>query len=251
MTFNKILFSFIALSLVGCQSTNRAQPSEAKAELNHAISASQKADKSSIMTPPPPLPQSVQQELSADSLLGETGRRIQEKRFDVNAKDVDTKVFFSSLVHNTPFSIVVHPQVTGSISLSLKAVTLSEVLQVVQDIYGYEVRREGRILRVYPAGLRTETFPVNYLYMQREGTSLTSVNSGRIADNNQNNNGNSNNGNNGNSNNNSNNNSNGQNGSGNNSLTNGTFIRSTNKTDFWKDLQKTLSSIVGDRKSVV
>ena len=248
MTLNKIFISLIALSLVGCQSTNRPQPTNSKAELEQAIAASTPKAKPSALTPPPPLPQAVQQELSADALLGQANQGIQEKRFDVNAKDVDAKVFFASLVHDTPFSVVVHPQVTGHISLSLKAVTLSEVLQVVQDIYGYEVRREGRILRVYPAGLRTETFPVNYLYMQRQGISLTSVNSGRISDNDGNNgsgNGNNNNGNNGG---NSNNNSNNQNGNGegnNNSVTNGTFIKSSSETDFWKDLQKTLSSIVG------
>ncbi|MBM7073083.1 pilus (MSHA type) biogenesis protein MshL [Shewanella sp. 202IG2-18] len=246
MTLNIILISCIALSLVGCQSAYRAEPKAAKAELDQAIMSADAKSKTRSLTPPPPLPQAVQQELSADSLLEETSRRIQEKRFDVNAKDVDAKVFFASLVHNSPFSIVVHPQVTGTISLSLKAVTLSEVLQVVQDIYGYEVRRQARILRVYPAGLRTETFPVNYLYMQRQGTSLTSVNSGRISDNNQNNGGSNNNNSNGGigNNNNSNNNQNGENGN-NNSVTNGTFIRTTNETDFWKDLQNTLSSIVG------
>ena len=249
MTLNKILISFIALSLVGCQSTDRPQPTNSKAELNNAIAASTSKPKSAALTPPPPLPQAVQQELSADALLGQANQRIQEKRFDVNAKDVDAKVFFASLVHNTPLSIVVHPQVTGKISLSLKAVTLSDVLQVVQDIYGYEVRREGRILRVYPAGLRTETFPVNYLYMQRKGISLTSVNSGRISDNNDNggSGGSGNNGNNSGSNNNNsdNQNENGDNNSGENSVTNGTFIRSSNETDFWKDLQQTLTSIVG------
>ena len=247
MTLNKIFISLIALSLVGCQSTNRPQPTNSKAELNQAIAASTPKAKPSALTPPPPLPQAVQQELSADALLGQANQGIQEKRFDVNAKDVDAKVFFASLVHDTPFSVVVHPQVTGHISLSLKAVTLSEVLQVVQDIYGYEVRREGRILRVYPAGLRTETFPVNYLYMQRQGISLTSVNSGRISDNNDNGNGgNNNNGNNnGNNNNNSNNQNNNGDGNNNNSVTNGTFIKSSSETDFWKDLQKTLTSIVG------
>ncbi len=244
MTFNKMLILVVALSLVGCQSTGRSQPANSKAELNQAIAAATPRAKSAL-TPPPPLPQAVQQELSADGLSGQQSLPVQEKRFDVNAKDVGAKVFFAGLVRNTPLSIVVHPQVTGRITLSLKAVTLSETLRVVQDIYGYEVRREGRILRVYPAGLRTETFPVNYLYMKRQGISLTSVNSGRITDNNGNNNNGNNNNNTDNSGNDDNSDNQNQNGDGNNTVTNGTFIRSTNKTDFWKDLRQTLSGIVG------
>ncbi|EGM68515.1 MSHA biogenesis protein MshL [Shewanella sp. HN-41] len=143
-----------------------------------------------------------------------------------------------------------HPDVQGTISLSLKGVTLSEAIQVVEDIYGYEVSREGRVLRVFPAGMRTETFPLNYLYMERDGLSLTSVSSGRISDNNNSNDGNSNsNSNNSNFNNNSSNNNsnNGSNSNGNNSdSTNGTFIRSRTKTDFWGELKETLTAIIGD-----
>ncbi|MCL1078238.1 pilus (MSHA type) biogenesis protein MshL [Parashewanella spongiae] len=248
MRINQYGITLLSLSLVACQSTDRPVPSSAKAELNHAISAVTKAQNStSHIAPPPALPTAVQQELAADQLLAKKLIAPKERRFDVNAKDVDAKVFFPSLIHNTPLSIVVHPNVSGKVSLALKAVTLAEVLQVIQDIYGYEVSREGRILRVYPAGLRTETFPVNYLYMQREGLSITSVNSGRLSDNQGNNR----------SNNQSNRNSSGsRSGSSNefnsesshssgNNNTNGTFIRSTNKTDFWKDLQQTLSSIIG------
>ncbi|WP_133405660.1 pilus (MSHA type) biogenesis protein MshL [Parashewanella tropica] len=247
MKANAYLITLLSLVLVACQTTQRTQPRIAKAELSQAISAQNNQQKP--LSPPPALPTEVEQELANNQTFGSNQLVPQERRFDVNASDVDAKLFFASLVQNTPLSVVVHPQVTGKISLSLKAVTLSEVLQVVQDIYGYEISREGRILRVYPAGLRTETFPVNYLFMKRQGLSLTSVNSGRLSENNNNNrNGNSNNNNSNNSNNNSNNannngNNNGNNANGNGS-SNGTFIRSSTETDFWKDLEKTLSTIV-------
>ncbi|PKI07553.1 pilus (MSHA type) biogenesis protein MshL, partial [Shewanella sp. 11B5] len=168
-----------------------------------------------------------------------------ERRFDVSANEVDARVFFPSLVKDTPLSVAVHPDVQGKISLSLKAVTLSEAIQVVEDIYGYEVNREGRILRVFPSGMRTETFPLNYIYMQREGLSLTSVSSGRISDQNNNSSNGSNNSNSNSSNSSSN--SNSSNGNSNSSdNTNGTFIRSTTKTDFWGELQATLMSIMGE-----
>ncbi|WP_345869510.1 pilus (MSHA type) biogenesis protein MshL [Shewanella algae] len=250
------MLPLLALGLAACQTTDRPNPAASKEALRDSM-AQQNAR--AAVPPPASLPPGVQQELNADGLLAGLAAPMQtERRFDVSANDVDARVFFPSLVEGTPFSVAVHPQVSGNISLSLKGVTLSEALQVVQDIYGYEISREGRILRVFPAGLRTETFPVNYLYMERIGLSLTSVSSGRISDNNNNNNSNNNlnnnglnNGNNSNfSNNRSNNNGNDQNSNN----TNGTFISSRTKTDFWGELQKTLESILGssgDGRSVV
>ncbi|MEL4416612.1 pilus (MSHA type) biogenesis protein MshL [Shewanella algae] len=249
------MLPLLALGLAACQTTDRPNPAASKEALRDSM-AQQNAR--AAVPPPASLPPGVQQELNADGLLAGLAAPVQtERRFDVSANDVDARVFFPSLVEGTPFSVAVHPQVSGNISLSLKGVTLSEALQVVQDIYGYEISREGRILRVYPAGLRTETFPVNYLYMERIGLSLTSVSSGRISDNNNNNSNNNlnnnglNNGNNSNfSNNRSNNNGNDQNSNN----TNGTFISSRTKADFWGELQKTLESILGssgDGRSVV
>lgn len=239
------MLPLLALGLAACQTTDRPNPAASKEALRDSL-AQQNAK--AVVPPPASLPPGVQQELNANSLLSGLATPMQtERRFDVSANDVDARVFFPSLVEGTPFSVAVHPQVSGNISLSLKGVTLSEALQVVQDIYGYEISREGRVLRVYPAGLRTETFPVNYLYMERIGLSLTSVSSGRISDDNNGNNNNQNNsqGNDSNSNFSNNTNNNGNNQNSNN--TNGTFISSRTKTDFWGELQQTLESILGSR----
>ena len=242
----KYFTPLLSLCLVACQTTNRPQPEASKAEL-----AASMATATALTTPPPAtMPDAVQRELNSGALLsGLTPALETERRFDVSAHDVDAKVFFPSLVQGTPLSVAVHPDVQGTISLSLKGVTLSEAIQVVEDIYGYEVSREGRILRVFPAGMRTETFPLNYLYMERDGLSVTSVSSGRISDsNNSNSNSNNNNSNNNGSSNNNSNSSNGNNSSSNGSSdsSNGTFIRSRTKTDFWGELKETLTAIIGD-----
>lgn len=247
MTAIKYFTPLLSLCLVACQSTDRPQPEASKA----ALAASMQTANRATTPPPATMPDAVQRELNSGALLAGLAPALEtERRFDVSANDVDARVFFPSLVQGTPLNVAVHPEVEGSISLSLKGVTLSEAIQVVEDIYGYEVSREGRVLRVFPAGMRTETFPLNYLYMERDGLSLTSVSSGRISDNNSNSNtNNNNNSNNGNSNNNSgnNNSNNGSNSNNNNSdSSNGTFIRSRTKTDFWGDLKETLTAIIGD-----
>ena len=239
------MLPLLALGLAACQTTDRPNPAASKEALRDSL-AQQNAK--AVVPPPASLPPGVQQELNANSLLSGLATPMQtERRFDVSANDVDARVFFPSLVEGTPFSVAVHPQVNGNISLSLKGVSLSEALQVVQDIYGYEISREGRVLRVYPAGLRTETFPVNYLYMERIGLSLTSVSSGRISDDNNGNNNNQNNSQRNDSNSNFSNNTSNNGNNQNSNNTNGTFISSRTKTDFWGELQQTLESILGSR----
>ncbi|WP_086015261.1 pilus (MSHA type) biogenesis protein MshL [Shewanella amazonensis] len=247
----KYLTPLLSLCLIACQTTDRPNPQASKEALREVV-----AQQNAQAQPPAKLPDSVSRELAGSNTVF-APTLPPERRFDVAANAVDARVFFPSLVKGTPFSVAVHPDVQGRISLSLKGVTLSEALQVIEDLYGYEVSHEGKVLKVFPSGMRTETFPVNYLYMERMGVSLTSVTSGRISDNNNNNNnGNNNNGSNGNNafdNGGANNNGvNGNNTNGNN--TNGTFIQSRNKTDFWGELKETLESLIGgtsNNRSVV
>ncbi|GGB62843.1 pilus (MSHA type) biogenesis protein MshL [Shewanella inventionis] len=234
----KYVTPLMSLCLIACQTTDRPDPKTVKSALSESRA---QAQANAAVTPPPAtMPAEVQRELNGSDVLASAKALPAERRFDVSANNVDARVFFPSLVKDTPLSVAVHPDVQGSISLSLKAVTLSEALQVVEDIYGYEVSRQGRILRVFPSGMRTETYPLNYLYMQREGLSLTSVSSGRISDDNDNSSSSNNNNNNSNSSSSSNSNS------SSNESSNGTFISSKTKTDFWGELQATVVSIIGE-----
>ena len=129
------------------------------------------------------LPDSVRQQLRASSagLSPEARSLLNEPRFSVQARDVDARDFFAEIAEGTPYSLVLHPDVSGRLSLNLRDVTMAEALQTVEDIYGYDVRREGRIYRVYPAEMRTTTLQLNYLSLKRFGSSQTSITSGGVA----------------------------------------------------------------------
>lgn len=129
------------------------------------------------------MPESLRQQLrqSSGELSAEAQALLNEPRFSVQARQVEAQDFFAELAAGTPYSIVLHPEVSGSVSLNLRDVTLRETLDVVEQIYGYEMRRQGRIFHVYPADMRTETLQLNYLALQRFGTSQTSITQGGVS----------------------------------------------------------------------
>ncbi|MDX7753778.1 pilus (MSHA type) biogenesis protein MshL [Aeromonas caviae] len=227
----------LALAVVGCTTYRHPEPVQAKDALKQAMS------EQSPTAPLTSLPPSVQSELLQLN-RPQQPMTIPEKRMRIAAHDVDAVEFFGSLFKGSRYSVAVHPGVAGVISVELKDVTLQEALATVGDMYGFDVQRKGNVFHVYPAGLRTETIPVNYLMMARRGLSRTSVSTGGVTAN-DNNNGNNNNFDNG-LNNSGNNNSQGNTASGdNNTNSNGTRIETDSNNDYWTDLRDALQTLIG------
>jgi len=63
--------------------------------------------------------------------------------------------------------MVVHPQVAGDISLTLKNVTISEVMDAVRDVYGYEYQRSANGFQVMPIHMQSRVFEIDYLDVKR------------------------------------------------------------------------------------
>ena len=171
----KILsISCCLILLTACQATKKNTAAIQKHALQTNISQQQVKDLV--------LPDDIEAELYADVETQSSPLKVEEKRFDISARDVDASVFFTSLINDSTYSVAVHPSVTGTISLSLKQVTLAEALSVIEDMYGYDVKLENRVYHIYPTGLRIASFSLDYLFMNRMGGSRTSALASSLTD---------------------------------------------------------------------
>lgn len=102
------------------------------------------------------------------------------QRFDVLADRTPATAFFNSLIDGTGYNLVVHPGVSGEISLNLKDVTLLQTLQAVRDIYGFDFVQSAYGVQILPRQQQTRIFPINYLNVKRAGRSGMHVSSGQV-----------------------------------------------------------------------
>ncbi len=107
------------------------------------------------------------------------------QRFRISVNESPAPEFFMSLVDGTDYNMVLHPGVSGNITLNLKNVTIPDVMNVVRNVYGYEFQRTAYGFEVLPARLRSAVFQVNFLNVLRSGVSQTRVSSGQISQTNQ------------------------------------------------------------------
>ena len=233
-----------ALVVAGCQSYGVGE--EVKPHIRDELARSQNTT-SSKPTPPPQLNQELLAEVARYQALPAP---TSQKMFAVSANNVDVRPFFDALVEDTPYSVAVHPAVSGQISLTLKEVALEDVLTIISRMYPLGVFLEGKVIQVMPSQLKTESIPVNFLMIKRFGVSNVSVIAGGVSEQDQNNGGN-----NGGINGNNNISGNalggqggfgGQGGLGGNNIQqlNGSNIQTTSENDFWSDLKEALKVLV-------
>lgn len=191
------------------------------------------------VNPPPAVSDALIPSFNPDTLT--TPLATAPSGFNISVHEVEAREFFMSLVVDSQENMVVHPDVSGRISLELKNVTIPQVLSAVQKVYGYDYSKTDIGYIIYPATLQTKIFKIDRIDLMREGSSNTRVSSGQISTGNRRSGGGSNQMNQGMSDLSSN----GNNASGNqNTATSGSWINTSSKTDFWDELRQSLSAVV-------
>ena len=109
-----------------------------------------------------------------------------EPLFGVDVDGAPASVFLEGLVEGTPYNVLVRPDVTGRVTMSLKNVTLPQLLDAVREMYGFDYRRTAAGYLILPAALQTRIFHISYLDLQRYGVSNTRISSGQVTQGNYN-----------------------------------------------------------------
>ena len=230
----RALFISSIFFLVACASQTTLQHSQQTKDdiQSHLQQASEEVIAEPIETPPEIL----------NDLMPETGILVpglrnevkSEPRFDISVANAPADVFFMSLVADTDINMVVHPSVSGNISLDLKKVTVEDVMKLAREVFGYEYRKTENGYIVLPARIQSRIYQVNYLNISRDGESSMAVSSGQIANSSSNN-----------SSNNNDNSSSNSSSQSNTETLRSSSIKTTSKADFWSTLAATIQAIVG------
>jgi MSHA biogenesis protein MshL len=94
-----------------------------------------------------------------------------EPRLDLLVSNAQAREVFLAIVADTRYSMLMHPDVSGTLSVTLRGVTVLEALEAIRDVYGYDFKVDGRRITVYGPSIQTRIFTVNYPHSQRVGTS--------------------------------------------------------------------------------
>lgn len=103
-----------------------------------------------------------------------------EPKLDLLVNNAQAREVFLAIVTDTRYSMLLHPDVTGTLSVTLRGVTVIEALEAIRDVYGYDFKVEGRRITIYGPTLQTRIFTINYLNATRDGKSDLRVSSGAM-----------------------------------------------------------------------
>ena len=160
----------VALLAAGC--ANQAARNDASAVIRAEMDAATAARPAVVV------PAQISDALQVNDTAAAAAQAPSEARFDLIVNNALAREVFLAMVTETRYSMLMHPDVTGALSVTLRGVTVREALEAIRDVYGYDFKIDGRRITVFPPTLQTRIFTVNYLNAQREGRSEIRVNSG-------------------------------------------------------------------------
>jgi MSHA biogenesis protein MshL len=170
-----------ALALVGCaQVKEKPVLPTIQDELRKAAAASQAKPEAK------PLPAAVEAALAPQTRLElpKAAAQPAETRFDLAVNAAPAQQVFLGIASGTRYSMLLHPEVAGSITVNLKDVNVPEAMDALRELYGYDYRIDGNRIFVQPLTTQTRFYTINYPSSLRQGKSELRVISGAVTDSN-------------------------------------------------------------------
>jgi MSHA biogenesis protein MshL len=169
----------LSLGLAACANNPLMQKQSINTKAQEALKEGAQIAKGQAL----PMPKEISDELF-ESPKVEPAKSLAKKvepRFDLVVTKAPVSQVLMGIVSGTPYSMVLHPDMAGEISVNLKDVTLFEALNSLRELYGLEYKMNGKQIYVEPQTLQTRVFQVNYITGSRKGSSGTKVSSGTIS----------------------------------------------------------------------
>jgi MSHA biogenesis protein MshL len=91
------------------------------------------------------------------------------------AEPISIRELLLLLVHDTPLSVVLDPDIDGTFSGDLKNVTRQQAFGLVLEPHGFVASFEDHVVRVRREQLQTRLFNINYVATRRSGTRGTGL----------------------------------------------------------------------------
>lgn len=169
------LSALVALAIAGCAATPPA-PLPKSVNIAEALAQPEPAPVMPLPEPPaaPPVAEAMPVPLAAPD--------PNEPRIDIAMNNVPARQFFMALVAGTPYTMLVHTNVTGNLSARLQRVTVPEALDAMRELYDFDITLQGHKVTVRQPVMETRVFQVNYPTGTRKGNSDTRVAAGSLAD---------------------------------------------------------------------
>ncbi len=111
----------------------------------------------------------------------EEKRKLEERLLSFSVKGIDVREVLRGLAQASELNIVFDPDISGSVTIDLKDVTLADALELILGPLGLEYRRERNVIRVRKPQLETRIFSLDYVNLMRSGTSTMSVSASAAA----------------------------------------------------------------------
>ncbi len=108
-------------------------------------------------------------------------RSAGEPRFDLSVNNAPAAQVFLQLAQGTAYNMLVSPEVSGTLSITLKDTSVPEALDTLRELFGYDFRIAGNRIFVYSNAVQTRLYRVNYLPGRRQGESDLRVTSSAIS----------------------------------------------------------------------
>lgn len=108
-------------------------------------------------------------------------QKAPDDRFNIDIKDITLQDFFNTLLKNSHTNMMVDPKIHQKISLHLNNVTLTQILDALNNLYGLNHQQTSYGYFIFPTHMETKIFSLSYLNIDRQGVSQTSINSSQLS----------------------------------------------------------------------